>query len=749
MSSAQSPAEAHDAHGYGHGSDSYHSVRYEWMSTVDHKQIGIMYFVTSLFFLLVGGIEALLIRLQLAVPNAHIFSEQTFNQLFTMHGTTMVFLMGMPFLAGFQNYLVPLMIGARDVAFPRLNAMAFWMLPFSGIMLHYSFLTGSAPSGGWFSYAPLSEHSFITNQGPDYWALGLLAAGIGSVGSAFNIIVTVIKLRAPGMSIPRLPLFVWMSFMTSILVILALPALNSGLVMILADRLLSGAFFQHQHGGDPLLWEHVFWVFGHPEVYILILPFFGIISEVIPVFARRPITGYNFVATSTVAITLLSFGVWAHHMFAAGLGKYADAFFALGSMLIAIPTGVKIFNWTATMWRGRIRFTTPMLFALGFLVVFTIGGLSGMTLAVAPIDWATTDSYYIIAHFHYVLFGGSVFGVFCGIYYWYPKITGRMLDERLGHWHFWATMIGFNLTFFIQHFLGFMGMPRRIYTYPDLPYWGLFNMISTIGAFVLAIGTIPLLWNIIVSARKGKLAGDNPWNAWTLEWATTSPPPHDNFALVPPVKGRRPLWDLNNPHDPDWKREPVRDEPPVKMNRNKVLMIFFIASEAMFFSMLISAYILFNGQEVVGPTAHTALKFGRTLFFTIALLSSSVTMFFAERCLHHKNRKGFVAWMVFTIILGFTFLCGQGYEYAELFREGITVGRNIFGSTFFTLTGFHGLHVFVGLVALMILTFLGSRGDLDDPERIHHVEAAGWYWHFVDVVWIILFSLIYVKNLLF
>ncbi|MDE1171448.1 MAG: cytochrome c oxidase subunit I [Verrucomicrobium sp.] len=741
-------ADAH-AHAHGHGHGGYHSRLFEWLTTVDHKQIGIMYLVTSLFFLVIGGVEALLIRAQLAYPNCHFLSETIFNQMFTMHGTTMVFLVGMPTLAGFQNYLVPLMIGARDVAFPRLNAMSFWMLPFSGVMLHFSFLTGAAPSVGWFSYAPLSEHNFTSNLGPDYWALGLLAAGIGSVGSAFNIIVTVIKFRAPGMSIPRLPLFVWMSFMTSILVILALPALNSGLVMLIADRLLNGSFFQHTQGGDPLLWEHIFWIFGHPEVYILILPSFGIISEVIPVFSRRPITGYAFVAWSTLAIALLSFGVWAHHMFAAGLGLYADAFFSLASMLIAIPTGVKIFNWTATMWRGRIRFSTAMLFCLGFLIIFVVGGLSGITLAVTPIDWAVTDSYYIIAHFHYVLFGGTIFGFFAGIYYWYPKMTGRMLDESLGRWHFWGTMIGFNLTFFVQHFLGFMGMPRRIYTYPDLPGWGLLNMISTIGAFLLAVGTLPFVWNLVVSLYRGKIAGDNPWNAWTLEWATSSPPPHDNFALVPPVEGRRPLWDLNNPHDPDWKREPVRDEPPVKMDRNKVLMIFFIASEAMFFTMLISAYILFNSRQIDGPTAASSLKFGRTLFFTIALLSSSVTMFFAEKCLHHKNRRGFVGWMIATIILGFIFLGGQGYEYAELFHDGVTVGRNIFGSTFFTLTGFHGFHVFMGLVSLIVFLILGWKGDLDSPQRIQHVEAAGWYWHFVDVVWVVLFSLIYIKSLLF
>jgi cytochrome c oxidase subunit I+III len=750
---APAPADAHSHHGHAHGA--YHSLRFEWASSVDHKQIGVMYLVCSLIFFVFAGLEALVIRAQLAWPNLHLISPQVYNQMFTMHGTSMVFLVGMPVLSGFQNYFVPLMVGARDVAFPRLNALAFWMLPFAGIMLHFSFLTGSAPSVGWFSYAPLSEHQFTSNLGPDYWSFGLLAAGIGSVGSAFNIIVTVLKFRAPGLSIPRLPLFVWMSFMTAILTVLALPALNAGLVMLIADRQLNGAFFNHFQGGDPLLWEHVFWTFGHPEVYILILPAFGIISEVIPVFSRRPITGYAFVAASTVAITLLSFGVWAHHMFAAGLGKYADAFFSLGSMLIAIPTGVKIFNWTSTMWNGRVRFTTSMLFAIGFLIVFVIGGLSGVTLAVVPIDWAVTDSYYIIAHFHYVLFGGTVFGIFTGIYYWFPKITGRMLDEGLGKLHFWGTFIGFNLTFLVQHFLGFFGMPRRIYTYPDLPIdigswhwehgWAWMNMISTVGAFSLAIGTLPFLYNIVVSYYRGRIAGDNPWNGWTLEWATTSPPPHDNFSLVPPVKSRRPLWDLAHPEDPDWKREFTRDEAPIRMDRNKVLMIFFIASEAMFFIMLISAYILFNQNPPAGPNAGNSLNLGRTLIFTISLLSSSLTLFFAEKALHKGSTGGFRFWMGLTIVLGAIFLGGQAYEYAELFENGITVGRNVFGSTFFTLTGFHGFHVFVGLVALTVFWFMGRKGELSHSVRLQYVEALGWYWHFVDVVWVVLFYLLYLK----
>ncbi len=522
-----------------------------WVCTVDHKRIGIMYLWTSLFFFLLGGLEALCMRLQLAWPGLHILSPQTYNEFFTMHGTTMVFLVGMPVITGIANYVVPLMIGARDMAFPRLNALGFWLLLFGGLLLYFSFAAGGAPAAGWFSYAPLSEKPFSMGHGSDYWALGLLITGIGSVASAINFVVTIIALRAPGLHFGRLPLFVWMMFNTSILILLALPVLNAALAMLLVDRQLSGLFFIASRGGSPIIWQHFFWTFGHPEVYILALPAFGVMSEVIPVFSRKPIFGYEFVAASTVAIAALSFGVWAHHMFAVGLGRVADAFFGATSMLIAVPTGVKIWNWIATMWHGQIRFTTSMLFALAFLVTFTIGGLSGITLAVVPIDWQVTDTYYLVAHLHYVLFGATIFGVFAGLYYWFPKMSGRMLSERWGRWHFWLTFIGFHLTFFVQHLLGLMGMPRRVFTYPDLPGWGPLNLVSTIGAFVMGISVLALAWNLYVSLRWGEPAGDNPWNAWTLEWATTSPPPEHNFVKVPPVRGRRPLWDLAHPQETD------------------------------------------------------------------------------------------------------------------------------------------------------------------------------------------------------
>ncbi len=523
-----------------------------WIASIDHKQIGIMYLIATLFFFLIGGIEALIMRVQLARPENDFISPEVFNQLFTMHGTTMIFLVVMPFLIGIGVYLVPLMIGARDMAFPRLNALSFWLFVFGGLLLYFSFLTQSgAPDVGWFAYTPLSEKPFTLNKGPTYWALGLLATGIGSVASGLNNIVTILTLRTPGVTMRRLPLFVWMIMVTSFLLIFVMPIITSAFAMLLLDRLLGAAFFVPAKGGSAILYQHFFWGFGHPEVYILILPAFGIISEVIPVFSRKPIYGYEFVAGSTVAIGLLSLGVWAHHMFAVGLGNVFNAFFAIASMLIAIPTGVKVLNWTATMWGGKIHFATPMLFAVTFLIEFVIGGLSGVAIASPPIDWQATDTYFIVAHFHYVLFGGSLFAIFAGVYYWFPKMSGRMLSERLGKWHFWLTLIGFNLTFLVQHLLGLMGMPRRVYTYHDLPYWGSMNLISTVGSLILGLSVIVFAWNIIISLRRGEPAGNNPWNAWTLEWAATSPPPVQNFDLVPPVRSRRPLWDLAHPENPD------------------------------------------------------------------------------------------------------------------------------------------------------------------------------------------------------
>lgn len=526
-----------------------------WISTVDHKQIGIMYLCSAVFFFLIGFTEAILMRIQLMRPENTVLSPEAYNQIFSMHGTTMIFMVLTPMLIGYATYFLPLMIGANEMAFPRLNAFSFWMFLFGGILLYFSFFAGGALNVGWFSYAPLSEKNFSFSPGVDYWAFAVLLMGVGTIGAALNFVVTTLSMRTKGLSMTKLPLFVWMVFVNSFLILAAFPVLNAGLVMIIIDRLLNAHFFTSATGGSPIMWQHLFWTFGHPEVYILALPAFGIVSEVIPVFSRKPIFGYEFVAASSVAIALLSFGVWAHHMFAVGLGITFNAFFAATSMLIAVPTGVKIFNWIATMWKGSIRFTTSMLFATAFLIEFTIGGLSGVGFAVVPIDWRLTDTYFVVAHIHYVFIGASLMCGLAGAYYWFPKITGRMLSEKIGKWQFWLFIIGFNGTFFVFHFLGLLGMPRRVFTYPDLPYLGSLNMFSTLSSFILGFSIFLFIFNIFYSLKKGKEAGDNPWDAWTLEWLTTSPPQLKNFDNVPLVKSRRPLWDLNNPDDPDWKRK--------------------------------------------------------------------------------------------------------------------------------------------------------------------------------------------------
>jgi len=469
----------------------------------------------------------------------------------------MVFLFGMPVLAGFANYLVPLMIGARDMIFPRLNALSYWTYLAGSLLLYSSFLAGGSPDAGWFSYAPLTESPFSKGMGMDYWSLSIILLGISSIAGAVNVLVTVLTLRAPGMTFNRLPLFVWATFVNQFIILVALPSLTAAAVMLYLDRHFGTAFFNPANGGDPLLWQHLFWFFGHPEVYILILPAFGIISEVIPVFARKPIFGYSFIAYSSVAIGLLSFAVWAHHMFAVGMSLTAQAVFSFTSFTIAVPTSVKIFNWLATLWGGSIRLRPPMLFALGFIGLFVIGGLSGVALAVVPFDWQVTDSYFVVGHLHSVLFGGTAFGVFAGIYYWFPKITGRMLNERLGKLNFWLLVVGFLLAFQPMHVLGILGMPRRIWTYSPNMGWNELNLVSTIGAYIIGIAILVFVGNFIISVRGGKEAGADPWDAWTLEWAASSPPAAHNFERLPEVRSRRPLWDQKHPDRADYLARPL------------------------------------------------------------------------------------------------------------------------------------------------------------------------------------------------
>jgi cytochrome c oxidase subunit 1 len=513
-----------------------------WLTTTDHKRIGTLYFWTAFVFFLVGGLEALIIRAQLAQPNGTLVSADAYNQLFTMHGTTMVFLALMPLSAAFFNWIIPLQIGARDVAFPRLNAFSYWVFLLGGLFMNASFLFGAAPDGGWFGYANLTGKQYSPGLNIDFWVLGLQILGVASLAAGFNFIVTILNMRAPGLTMMRLPVFSWMTLVTQFLVITAFPVITVALVFLLFDRAFGTNFYVPAAGGDPVLWQHLFWIFGHPEVYILILPAMGIVSEVLPTFSRKPLFGYTVVVYSGVLIGFMGWGVWSHHMFSVGLGPIADSFFAAATMLIAIPTGVKIFNWIATLWGGQIRFTTAMKFAIAFISMFIIGGLSGVTHASPPTDLQQTDTYYVVAHFHYVLFGGTVLGLFAGMYYWMPKITGRLLSERLGSWHFWLTFIGMNLTFFPMHFIGMLGMPRRIYTYgPELGL-STMNLVSSIGAFTIGLATLVFAYNLWRTRRHGEAAGPNPWGGATLEWSIPSPPPVHNFDVIPTVTSRLPLW---------------------------------------------------------------------------------------------------------------------------------------------------------------------------------------------------------------
>ena len=530
--------------------------------TVDHKKLGFLYIGAAWLFFVLGGIMALLIRTQIAVPNNHLLDGETFNGTITMHGTTMIFFFAMMMVFGLINFIVPLQIGARDMAFPRLNAFSFWATFFGGIFLFLSYIfgpglygMGAAPDASWFALAPLTSRAFSPGNNIDFWSLGLLVSGVGSITGGVNVMVTIFCYRTKGMTLYRMPLFTWLSLVTMFLIIMFMPPLSAAQIMLVLERFFGAKFFEAQAGGSPVLWQHFFWIFGHPEVYILVLPAFGVISEVVPVFSRKPIFGYPMMVAATVMIGFISAGVWAHHMFTIGMDSFSVTFFAFATFVIAIPTGIKIFNWLGTMYGGKIRLEVPMLFCIAFLFQFLIAGLTGIMLGCAPFDWQLNDSYFVIAHFHYVIVGGIVFAVFAGFYYWFPKATGRMLDKRLGTWHFWVFTLGFHLTFDPQHFLGFLGMPRRIYTYQEGRGWEFLNMLSTIGAFLQAVGAIIFIVNMISSARKGKIAGDDPWDAWTLEWMTSSPPPEYNFEQLPEVRSRRPLWDLKHPEDPDWKFE--------------------------------------------------------------------------------------------------------------------------------------------------------------------------------------------------
>ena len=542
--------------------ESYRGI-WSWLTTVDHKRIGVMYGLTAFAFFLMGGVEALLLRMQLSSPNSTVLDPDQYNRIFTMHGTTMIFLVVMPLSAAFFNLLIPLMIGARDVAFPRLNAFSFWVFLGGGLFMNASFFTGGnilqgelgAPDAGWFGYAPLSLQSAGT--GMDFWAFGLLILGVASMASGFNFIVTIFNMRAPGMTLLRMPVFVWMTLITSFLIIFAMPIITVALFQLLFDRLYGANFFNFAAGGQPLLWQHMFWLFGHPEVYILILPAMGIVSEVLPTFSRKPLFGYQFVVLSGLAIAFMSWGVWAHHMLTTGLGPIANSAFAVSTILIAVPTGVKIFNWMGTLWGGSISLKTPLFFAVGFISMFVIGGLTGVMHSIVPSDYQQQDTYFVVAHLHQVLLGGAMFGLFAGIYYWFPKFTGRLLHEGWGQLHFWLMFIGFNVTFQPMMILGFLGMPRRIYSYSEGTGWDFWNMVATGGAFLIGLSILVFIFNVVLSLRRKDRAGPDPWDGRTLEWAIPSPPPAYNFAEIPTVRARDAFWHSKYVEDETGRPVPI------------------------------------------------------------------------------------------------------------------------------------------------------------------------------------------------
>jgi cytochrome c oxidase subunit 1/cytochrome c oxidase subunit I+III len=514
-----------------------------FFTTVDHKRIGMRYIYTAFFFFFVAGLMAIVMRQQLSQPDQHVIGPRLYDELFTMHGATMIFLFNTPVLAGFGNYLLPLMLGTRDMAFPRLNAFSYWIFVLSGIFMFSSFLVGRPPDGGWFAYVPLTDKAYAPGLNMDFWGLGVIFVGISTTVGAVNFAVTVFKMRAPGMSVSRLPVFVWTIVGMAFMVIFAVPALTVAAGLLEADRLFGTTFYAAAHGGSALLYQHLFWFWGHPEVYILFLPAAGMVATFVPVFAKRPLAAYLWVVTALIAIAFISFGVWVHHMFATGIPALGMSFFAAASQIIAIPNGVLFFALIATMWRGKVRFTPPMLYSLGFLLIFLLGGITGVMVAVMPFDWQAHDSYFIVAHFHYVLNGAVVFPIFGAIYYWWPKMTGRMLSDRLGKASFWVMFVGFNLAFFPMHILGLLGMPRRIYTYPEGTGWGGLNVLATVGGIVFGIGTGITLYAVWRARRHGDRASANPWDADTLEWATSSPPPHYNFKDIPVVASRHPLWE--------------------------------------------------------------------------------------------------------------------------------------------------------------------------------------------------------------
>jgi len=798
-----------------------------WLMGTDHKHVGLQYMATSLVFFCIGAAIAITMRTQTIVPGMKLLSPEDYNRAFSIHGTTMIFLFAMPVLIGFANYIVPLQIGARDMAFPRLNALSYWLFLFGGLLLYSGFLYGGVLDTGWFSYAPLTERAFSPHDGVSVWIVALTMLGISSVAGAINFIMTMIRLRAPGMSWLRMPLFCQATFVNSFLILFAFPSLTAALALLYLDRFYHTGWYNPARGGDPIIWEHLFWFFGHPEVYILILPAFGMMSEIVPTFSRKPLFGRTAMIISILVIGFLSFLVWAHHMFTAGLPTYFNTFMAATSMLIAIPTGVKIFNWLATMWGGALRFKTPMLFACGMIAFFTIGGISGVLQASVPFDWQVNQTMFIVAHLHNVLFGGTAFIAFAAVYYWFPKMTGRMLSDRLGKWHFWVISVGFLMTFMPMYGLGLLGMPRHQYTYAGDLGWSTLELISGIGAYIIGAGIVIFIVNIVRSLLAGEPAGDDPWDGWTLEWATGSPPPHGNFATLPFVQSDLPLWDAKHPGQPlahiasdtqpvnetpaevaalhaepanadHWTKLPLLTaiavlvvgiglltsllvsalgialllilaglwmsarwtvpEPPVMPRQRFTALgsgiLLLIGSETVLFGALIGADLHLRVHSGLTLGIHGRLPTTLPIVNTVILMTSGIAAHYALTSYRKGRLAWFRAYITATVILGIAFLSGQIWEYAH---AGFGLSSGLTGESFFTLPGLHGAHVIVGI---LLLVYLMVRAAHDGPRRPTEtagtagaiargtgtagmVEAAVYYWHFVDAVWVVIFVVVY------
>src|SRR3984893_11494256 len=803
-----------------------------WLTTIDHKRVAVMYLASALFFMAFGGLEAMAIRVQLWHPDNHALSAATYDAFFTMHGTTMIFLVVMPLLLGFfGNFLIPLQIGARDVAFPRLNALSFWLALVAGILLHLGWIRGGLPDAGWFGYANLTERYFTPGLAIDWWVIGLLVSGTSTVLTGLNFLTTIIAMRAPGMTYMRMPMFMWSLLVTSILILIAFPALTIGLIFLLFDRFFDTHFYVASAGATPILWQHLFWLFGHPEVYIMALPAFGMMSEILPVFSRKPLFGYAGMAYSMVLIGFLSYGVWGHHMFATGMGPVADSTFAITTMLIAIPTGIKVFSWCATVWGGSLRMKAAFYFGIAAVLEFTLGGLSGVMHAAVPIDLQQTDTYFVVAHFHYVLFGGMMFAILGGFYYWWPKITGRMMNETVGKWQFWLTIIGFNGTFFPMHFLGVWGMPRRIYTYAPGMGWDFWNGFETGCAYLLFITFAMFGYDLIWSLFYGEKAEADPWDARTLEWATPSPPPPYNFENIPIARGRDAFWidkygviveghghghsmpargetsgvgapaivehhdtsGHGTPHMPapslypllfalglvvggagammNWVRidilaglllffaiigmafeypdhgeEHPHQDPSTYtgIDHRKAGMWAFLGSECVFFACLISTYMVYKPRNV--GTGAEVLNIPLTSFSTFILLMSSFLMVLALAATQRGDRKWSTIWLFGTAFFGLVFLGGPYYAFTTVFlQEHLSMQGSIFGQTFYTLVGTHGTHVAIGVIWLLVMAVASATGRAGKSGALS-VEIVGLYWHFVDVVWILIFTLIYLMR---